>query len=145
MRFTATLFILGSLVSTCAYAVCGAPQPRLVCAEYFKSQVVVTAKLVRTRYVPDTDGHLYEMKTAKVFRGDPGQTFWIYEENSSGRATFDWKPEESCLLFLYDFSKKDGGWLLDGCGNSGPLQGAGAAIKQINQISGQSEGMIQVA
>ena len=77
MRFIATLFILGSLIPACAYAVCGAPQPRLVCAEYFNSPVVATATLLRTRHVPagnnDTDGHLYEMKTVKVFRGGPGQ------------------------------------------------------------------------
>ena len=54
-------------------------------------------------------------------------------------------PENLTYLFLYDFSKQEGGWLLDGCGNSGPLLGAEAAIKQINQISGQSEGIIQVA
>jgi hypothetical protein len=89
------------------------------------------------------DGHIYEMKTEKVLSGNPGISFGIWEENSSGRAGFEWKPGRSYLLFLV--SKEDRGWGLDGCGNSGPLEHAATALKQIREISVRREGIIQVA
>jgi hypothetical protein len=146
MRTIAASLILAGLIPTSVYAVCSEPQPRLVCAEYFRSQAVVEAKLVRSRYVApsnDMDGHIYEMKTEKVLSGNPGISFDIWEENSSGRAGFEWKPGRSYLLFL--ISKEDRGWGLDGCGNSGPLEHAATALKQIREISGRREGIIEVA
>ncbi len=140
------VFLSIALLSTRLVAVCGAPQPRLVCAEYFKSEVVVEAKLVRSRYVaPDNDnnGHVYRMQTEKVLRGKVGQFFDIWEDNSSGRAAFDWETDRSYLLFLN--AQEDRGWTLDGCGNSGPLGNAGAALKQIQGIPSQRRAMIQVA
>jgi hypothetical protein len=126
---------------------CEMPHPRLVCAEYFKSQAVVQAKLVSVKYVPERNGassHLYRMQTLKVQRGEIGQSFDIYEENSSGRATFDWKPGRPYLLFLHFYSKADGGWVIDGCGNSGPLSKAQVALKKIDEISQAKDGIIQV-
>ena len=145
MRFGITL-VLCAILSTAAWSVCEEPRPRLVCAEYFKSQAVVTAKLLHIKHVAgkEVDGYLYEMETDKAFRGDLGLTFSIYEENSSGRSTFDWKPGRPYLLFLQSYSNRDRGWVLDGCGNSGPLEQADAALKQIEGISGQHGGMIQV-
>lgn len=122
-------------------AVCGQPQPRLVCAEYFSSRVVVNAKLVRSRYTAplnDIDGHYYEMQTERTFRGDIGKSFQIWEENSNGRATFDWKVGHSYILFLQT-QELNGGWVIDGCGNSGPLENRQKAREKIDAIDPTSQ------
>jgi len=50
--------VLGSSSRAAAY--CNVPQPRLICAEYFASQVVVEATLTQARVIHDKDdpGHL---------------------------------------------------------------------------------------
>jgi hypothetical protein len=125
-----------------ASAVCGSPQPRLVCAEYFKEPVVVIARMTRARYVEKDDAmdyHLYSMQTEKVVRGQINPNFRIYEENSSGRASFAWIAGESYLLFL-SYVKRDGSWELDGCGNSAPLKKSGPALRQIEKIQAAGNG-----
>jgi hypothetical protein len=127
-----------SLLISSAGAVCMTPQPRLVCAEYFKEQTVVIAQLVRSSYVDRKndeamDYHLYFMRSKEVIRGRIDPEFRIYEENSSGRAGFDWKEGETYLLFL-SYSRQDRGWELDGCGNSGPVSKSAAALKEIKKI-----------
>jgi hypothetical protein len=144
VRKIAALIFELSLV-TSALAVCSAPQPRLVCAEYFSSQVVIQAKLVRSKYVApsnDVDGHLHQMQTEKVLRGGIGTSFQIWEENSSGRATFPWRTGRSYLLFL--LSKGNRGWVLDGCGNSGPLEKKQLEVREIEALQKRHGGMIQV-
>jgi hypothetical protein len=119
------------------------PQPRLVCAEFFKEHVVVIARMVGARYVDPKgdamDYHTYTMRTDRVLRGNIGTGFRIYEENSSGRAGFDWKIGESYLLFL-SYSKEDHGWELDGCGNSGPLRQSGKVLSEIDKIKAATDG-----
>ena len=132
-----SLALLLCLLSSSAHAVCLEPQPRLVCAEYFSAQTVVVARLVRSRYVDPKntiDYHLYSLRTERVLRGRIGPEFPIYEENSSGRASFDWKKGETYLLFL-TYRKQDHGWELDGCGNSGPVAKSAAALKEIDKIT----------
>ena len=136
------LFCSITLLSTNVVAVCNQPQPRLVCAEFFASEIVVEAKLAASNYIApasDMDGHLYEMQTEKVLSGKMGSSFQVWEENSSGRATFDWTVGSSYLLFLH--SRSDRGWLLDGCGNSGKQ----SALEEIEALQNRSGGMIQVA
>jgi len=133
-------------VATSCWAVCLVPQPRLVCAEYFNSQVVVEATVLpRTRTVQDKDdpqgilAFIYTLRADRTFRGKITPTFRVYEANDSGRATFDWQPGRSYLLFL-SYSKGDDGWVLDGCGNSGPLKDARAALDQIRIIKSDHDG-----
>ena len=138
------------MLSSCGYAVCGAPLPRLVCAEYFKSKAVVTAKLIRTKAIIDKDGfvtaNVYYMRTAKLLRGTIAPEFEIYEGNDSGRAGFDWKVGESYLLFLFpSVETKSAAWGLDGCGNSGPLERAEPVLKQVEGFATQQGGKIQIA
>jgi hypothetical protein len=121
------------------------PQPRLVCAEYGNSQVVVIAKLLSTREIGDSDGHFHSLATTTRLRGQIDSSFQVWEENSSGRATFDWKKGAEYLLFT-SFSKQDRAWVIDGCGNSGPLSRSRtvlAAIKSMNPAAtdGEVEGM----
>jgi len=140
----AALALLLCLLISSAGAVCDVPRPRLVCAEYFKEQAVVIARLVRTRYVNPRnamDYHIYTMQTERVLRGQISHGFRIYEENSSGRAGFDWKKGENYLLFL-SYSKSDKGWELDGCGNSLPVRKAAVVLKEIDRIkaAGNTDG-----
>ncbi len=142
----ATLIVAG-LLPISLRAVCSRPQPRLVCAEYFDSRVVVEARLVDSEEVAasgaDLDGQIYQMRSEKVLRGDIGSSFQVWDENSSGRAAFDWKAGSSYLLFLR--FKSDRGWVLDGCGASGPLEKQQSALREIEALQKRSGGIIQVA
>lgn len=134
------LFAVGLLLSAVpVMGLCSVPQPRLVCAEYFASTVVVEATLVDVRTISDKDdpegisAFVYSLGAGQVFRGSMAGTFQVYETNDSGRATFDWKVGQTYLLFLF-YSASDRAWELDGCGNSGPLSRAKAALKKIAVI-----------
>ncbi len=144
VKYSLLLAVFAPLLACPAMAVCNVPQPRLVCAEYFASRVVVEATLLRTRTVRDKDdpegvaAYVYTLRTDLVLRGDIVAQFQIYEENSSGRATFTWKAGQQYLLFLFN-SAQANMWELDGCGNSGPLSNAKAVLAQINAIQGRHD------
>ncbi len=129
------------LVSSQAGALCHEPLPRLVCAEYFRSKAVVIAKLAGITRVKDSYGDVtgtyYSMTVERTLRGDVPRLFRIYEANDSGRAAFIWDVDESYLLFLLDQIPNDG-WLIDGCGNSGPSELRGKAIRQVEAIDSAS-------
>jgi hypothetical protein len=122
-----------------AKAFCQVPQPRLVCAEYFASQLVVESTLVRTRSLHDKDdpegisGYEYTLQINQILRGKIAGKIHVYEGNDSGRATFDWVSGRKYLLFLF-FSTSDKAWELDGCGNSGPLSEASSVLSEIAAI-----------
>jgi len=150
MRRIVISLILALLLPAYAYPFCLAPGPRLVCAEYFKSKVVVRAKLVRQKAIVDKDGgiaaNVYYMRTEEILRGAVGPEFEIYEGNDSGRAGFYWKNGHSYLLFLFPSNETNRpAWALDGCGNSGPLEQEGAVLRQIAGLKQRRGGMIQVA
>jgi len=118
--------------------------PRLICAEYANSDVVVIAKLVAVKHhaPPDKqDWHIYTMQADKVLRGKIDNEFRVYEENSSGRAPFDWIKGESYVLFLTN--RGDGAWWLLGCGNSIPFKRAARVLEAIESIKTRSGGLIQ--
>jgi len=122
-----------------AFSLCGAPQPRLVCAEYFASQLVVEATLVQTRTLHDKDdpegisAWVYTLHVNRVLRGKIGETIQVNEGNDSGRASFDWVTGRQYLLFLF-YVAGDNAWGLEGCGNSGPVSKAGMALSEIAAI-----------
>lgn len=120
-----------AVLAALGWSYCRVPQPRLVCAEYSHCQAVVVAKLTAVREVvngpDDIDGHLYTLGAHEVLRGKMGPTFQLWEENSSGRASFHWSPGTEYILFL-NYDKRDHAWVLDGCGNSGPLSQAASVI-----------------
>jgi hypothetical protein len=131
-----SLALLLCVLNSSAAAFCFVPQPRLVCAEYFKTPVVVTARLMRIRHVEprdEQDYYIYSMHIENEFRGGLSGDFRIDEGNDSARASFGWKAGQTYLLFLtYD---KDGkAWELDGCGNSGPLSKAAKTLREIEKI-----------
>jgi len=102
----------------------------------------VVATLISSKHVAPKDaqdGHRYSLTATKVYRGDIPSTFSIWEENSSGRATFPWRIGTSYLLFL-SYSKDDRAWTLDGCGNSGPIRHRSAALNKIEEIQQTKDG-----
>jgi hypothetical protein len=143
--FAASLLLL----PPSAAAFCEAPQPRLVCAEFFSGPLIVQATLVRTSHEAETqdqlDAYIYSLRVNRVLRGKASQTIRVYEENSSGRATFNWVPRTDYLLFLFPLTEKKGMWALDGCGNSGPVSNAAEALAEIAKVkaSVSGGGMIQ--
>ena len=74
---------------------CRVPLPRLVCAEYSASKVVVEATLAQIQVVHDKDdteailAYISTLHTDRGLRGEIGQDFTVYEPNDSGRAMFD--------------------------------------------------------
>ncbi len=125
--------------SSKAAAYCNVPQPRLICAEYFASQVVVEATLTQSRAIHDKndpDGiaaNVYTMNADQVLRGTIGSTFEVLEPNDSGRATFDWIRGKKYILFL-TYSPLEGSWQLDGCGNSGLLTENSPVLSEIEPL-----------
>lgn len=118
--------------------------PRLICAEYANADVVVIAKLVATKhYAPrdKQDWNVYTLKPDKVLRGGLADEFRVYEENSSGRATFDWIRGESYLLFLTN--RGDGLYWLYGCGNSSPLKHAKRILDAIDSMKSRKGSFVQ--
>jgi hypothetical protein len=127
-------------------AFCDVPQPRLVCAEYFSSQVVVEATVTKIRDIDDDKfptAFVYSLRADRLLRGHIARTFQVYEENDSGRAAFEWKIGREYLLFL-NYSQSDKGWELDGCGNSGPLDHAKMALDAIAKLKNRhGDGFIE--
>jgi hypothetical protein len=107
--------------------------------------LVVIAKLTHKRYSPVSNTHegyyIYTLETDRILRGKVGPTFRVYEENSSGRASFGWRIGESYLLFLDQ--TENGMWSLYGCGNSAPLGEAGFVLKVVDSLKGRHGGLIQ--
>jgi hypothetical protein len=145
MKYSLLLPIVVLLFASPAMGLCEVPQPRLVCAEYFASKVVVEASLVKVKSVHDKDGpqgvvaYEYSLHANQVIRGHVNPIFVVHEGNDSGRATFDWKTGREYLLFLF-YSDSDKAWELDGCGNSGPISGAKAILQQIAAIQASRDG-----
>lgn len=128
---------------------CPVPQPRLVCAEYYASRVVVEATLIRTKYLHDSDdpqgisAYLRTFRTVRVVRGKIGPSFEINEPNTSARTAIEWRDGESYLLFLdYTPEKNENAWGLDGCGNSNLLSKSKNVLAELARIKASSDGGI---
>lgn len=123
---------------------CQVPQPRLVCAEYFTSQVVVEATLLQTEKDDPVypSAFVYTLRVSQVLRGNIAGMFRVYEGNDSGRATFGWVPGTEYLLFL-PYASTEQAWELDGCGNSGPISKVSMALSEITAIKAErADGVI---
>ncbi len=133
------------LLAPLAMAFCFVPQPRLTCAEYFASQLVVEATLVQTKIIGDKgdplgiEAHVYTLAVNKVMRGKIVGRIQVYDGNDSGRTTFDWTRGKKYLLFL-SYVPSENSWALDSCGNSGPLDAAKAALSEIEAINASHDG-----
>jgi len=106
--------------------------------------LVVIAKLAQKNHLrPKSrqDYYIYTLETSRTLRGKVRATFRVYEENSSGRASFEWNVGKSYLLFLDP--TEDGTWSLYGCGNSAPLDQAAFALRVIEHLNERHGGLIQ--
>jgi len=144
------------LQSGSAHSFCFQPQPRLVCGEYFNSTLVVEAKLVQVSSEGDPgspDAFKYTLQVVNTLFGNSDVIIHVYEGNDSGRAGFYWVKDRKYLLFL-QYQNDLKAWILDGCGNSGPLRKADKTLAQIaaiqraresgwirGELNDQSEGM----
>jgi hypothetical protein len=143
-KWVALLVIIGVGYPQLASALCSEPQPRSVCAEYSASKLVVEATLLKVHSLHDKDdpegivARSYTLKVERVLRGAAQRTIDVYEENASGRASFDWKIGTRYLLFLFD-SSEGKGLSLDGCGNSSSIASANSAFHQIDQLRNQGQ------
>lgn len=138
----ATLMLLSARF---ALGFCFVPQPRLTCAEYFASQLVVEATLVQTKIIGEKgdplgiQAHVYTLAVNKVMRGKIVGRIQVYDGNDSGRATFDWTRGKKYLLFL-SYVPSENSWALDSGGNSGPLDTAKAALTEIEAVNASHDG-----
>src|SRR6266853_29966 len=145
MKYSPLLAIVVLLFASPAMGLCDVPQPRLVCAEYFASEVVVEATLAKVRSIHDRDdpegvaAYQYSFHANLVIRGHIDPVFIVHQGNDSGRATFDWNIGRKYLLFLF-YSDSEKAWELDGCGNSRPVSGAKAILQQIAAIRASHDG-----
>jgi hypothetical protein len=137
-----TLPLLG--LPEAAVGVCSTPQPRLVRAEYSQSEAVVIAHLVKSQHInpkDDQDYRLYTFQVEKVLRGSIPSQFVLWEENSSGRLTFDVLRGREYLLFVDRWAEK-GWWTADGCGNSGEVSKVAKALREIQRITALRDALI---
>jgi hypothetical protein len=142
MRRFLLLVLLSLFSHQVARAYCS-PLPRLICAEYANSRAVVTARLLQIKHVapPDRqDWFVYTLEINEVLKGQIGQQFRVYEENSSGRASFVWKKGESYLLFLQP--RDDQTWWLYGCGNSELLRRSSRTLEVIRSLASRRGALI---
>lgn len=127
-----------------AFGFCDRPQPRLVRAEYFQSEAVVIAHLVKSRHVDpkdDQDYHLYTFQVEKLLRGHIPSQFVLWDDNTSGRLGFDVLPRRKYLLFVNHWASK-GWWRADGCGNSGEVSKAAKSFREIGRIPSLQNALI---
>jgi len=138
--------------SETALAVCDQPQPRLVRAEYSQSDAVVIAHLVRSRHIvpkDDEDYYLYTFQVERALRGSIPNQFVLWDENSSGRLTFDVLQGRKYLLFVTHWAEgplrtadETGWWTADGCGNSGEVSKAARTLNEIQRIPSLHDALI---
>jgi hypothetical protein len=137
---------LVAVLTPVASAVCQVPQPRIVCAEYANSKAVLVANLRATKRVVvdgDTDGYLYTFSVKTLMRGDAASKFELWEENSSGRAAFEWKVGVDYVLFLArDVQRPTHAWVIDGCGNSGPVNASAKVLQAIRSHASSTIGLV---
>ncbi len=100
------LFAVGALLGAVpAMGFCSVPQPRLVCAEYFASQLVVEATLVSVRTISDKDdpegisAFVYSSRAGQYFEEVLPGSFRSTKAMTAARSTFGWKMGQTYLLF----------------------------------------------
>jgi hypothetical protein len=137
------LLLLILLMASAAGAKCSEPGPRLVCAEYFQSDVVVTATLLKTKLISteDDDTLFFTMRRNQVLHGKIAPVFKVIDCLCSGAAGVPREEGHQYLLFL-SYRKDRRAWVLDGCGNSDDLEDADETLKRIHELRAGGGGTI---
>lgn len=89
-----------------------------------------------------TYGHFYTLETSMRLRGQIDSSFQVWEENSSGRATFGWAVGTAYLLFL-SYDEPAHAWILDGCGNSGRLDQSETTLAAIKSVQSSKIALVE--
>src|SRR6267378_5328355 len=92
-------------------------------AEYDRSLMVLTGKVVAERTVPESG------------RRKAGQSLDVFSENSSGR--FPMQPSESYLLFIHLDTDR---LAVDNCGNSGPVSARAETLRAVRALASRQRG-----
>src|SRR5882672_5753530 len=134
--------MLALLLGTSGRASCPAPGPRLLCAEYFQSDAVVTAKVLKIRRFNVFDGDdylLYTMQAERVLRGKIPAIFKVLDSPYASAGALSPEKGERYLLFL-SYRKDRKAWVLDGCGKSGLVEKSAETLKGIDQLKPGGKG-----
>ena len=130
------LLALTVAIAEPAKALCLQPSPVRVCTEYFRSDYVLTAKILSVRKIPDTpdpnnvEGWFYKVQVQKTYRGGKLTNDEIYTGNDETK--FAMEVGKSYLLFINDNLQSRP--QPDTCGNSAELSKATAATEAVNKI-----------
>lgn len=133
------------LSGSTAYPFCLQPAPPSICAEYFRSALVVEGTRVAHKRVAvgrgrdALDGDLYTFEVNAAYRGYAPKSVELFDENSSGRLTFEIAKGGKYLLFLMKPSQSKS-YSADGCGNSGPANERPSALAQIESLEHSTGG-----
>ncbi len=134
--FAGVFVALTVAVAGPAEALCLQPSPVRVCTEYFRSEYVLTAKILSVRKIPDTpdpnnvEGWFYKIQVQKTYRGGKLPNDEIYTGNDETKFAMD--VGKSYLLFINDNLQSRP--QPDACGNSAELSKATAATEAIDKI-----------
>jgi hypothetical protein len=135
------------LAGATAYPFCLQPAPPSICAEYFRSSLVLEGTAISRRHLTvkqmgagaGSDGELYTFRVDTVYRGKAAKTIQLIDENDSGRLAFSIRSGGRYLLFLFTTSEK-GRFAADGCGHSGPSNGQPRTLAEIGSLERSTEG-----
>ncbi len=134
--FVGALLALTLAIAGPAKALCLQPSPVRVCTEYFRSEYVLTAKILSVRKIPDTpdpnnvEGWFYKIQVLKTYRGGKLTNDEIYTGNDETK--FAMEVGKNYLLFINDNLQSRP--QPDTCGNSAELSKATAATQAIDKI-----------
>jgi hypothetical protein len=148
MRKVLFASLILSLSASAAYPFCLQPAPPSICAEYFRSSLVVQGTALSRRHLTveqmgegaGSDGELYTFSVDIVYRGKAGKTIQLVDKNDSGRIAFSVQTGDKYLLFLFKAPENNQWYAADGCGNSGSSKGQPKTLGMIKSFEHSTGG-----
>lgn len=122
-----------------ALAVCDRPEPKL-CKSFFNSEIVIHGKVTDIKTIHDKDefiaGWQYSLEVIKAYRGKPGRSLVVFNENASARIIME-KDKE---YFVFAYRSPAGRWETgDDCGNYSGTRYSKAKENEILNLSKDNE------
>ena len=103
--------------------------------EFGNSDAVVIGRLASDDSVLDSDGYLaaerYHVRVSEVFKGPRRPELELFNENSSGRFAL----ETGVTYLLFAHRDEDGQFLVNNCGNSGPVAAIPRVVAEVRALS----------
>ena len=122
-----------TLLAAASFAECAQPMP--VHQEYKQSEAVLIGTVESSRPVPQTwdslDGTNFTVHIDQKVKGKQSGEIVIFDEHSEDG--FNLQVGQQYLFFL---SNNYQHWVVNKCGNSGPLDQEGTIIKQMAHMMG---------